>query len=79
MNKFNKRAIIKAWNNALNNKIDANIASAMYTDVENRIHLGGEKFDLKPFWRYGRFHLKSTNWNAKRNKSSITWLIRRLK
>ena len=49
MNKFNKRAIIKACNNALNNKIDANIASAMYTDVENRIHLGGEKFDLKPF------------------------------
>ena len=43
--KYNKKALINACNQALKNNIDANIASAMYTDVELRLNKGGENLE----------------------------------
>ena len=46
--KYNKKQLINACNQALKQKVDVNVASAMYTDVENKIHLGG---DDRANWR----------------------------
>ncbi|MBR3208688.1 MAG: hypothetical protein IKF82_00310 [Bacilli bacterium] len=46
--KYNKKQLINACNQALKGNVDLNTESAMYTDVENRIHLGG---DDRANWR----------------------------
>lgn len=47
--RYSKKQLRSICQNALEKNADLDIESAMYTDVENRIHLGGDKYGSN--WR----------------------------